>query len=116
MIPFTSDGCTGLSQLAYILGYRNTCIRQCCYLHDLAYWAGGPLSYKWAADKDLRLCVEQCTGNGLFRITGRIMQVGVWVLGFVPYKRSVWGYGKVPWVVTRLDSWGFRYISESAGR
>ena len=95
MIPFTSDGCTGLSWLARKLGYENLCVRRCCFYHDLAYWAGGPLSYKWAADEDLRLCVEKC--KNVPGITGRIMQIGVWVLGFFPYERSVWGYGKVPY-------------------
>lgn len=94
MIPFNSDGCTGLSWIANALGYHNDCVRRCCYLHDLAYWAGGPLSYKWDADKDLRLCVERC--KSVPGITGRLMQVAVWVLGFVPYKRSVWGYGNLP--------------------
>jgi hypothetical protein len=67
---FTSDGCTD-----FVNGTAEnpTLWRQCCVLHDLAYWAGGDKVALKQTDLDLRTCVA-ATGETAI---AEIMYLGV---------------------------------------
>jgi len=58
--PFYSDGCS-----LFVDGTptdpRLWC--ECCYVHDLAYWAGGTEAERLAADEALRDCVRAKTDD-----------------------------------------------------
>jgi hypothetical protein len=80
-VPFRFDGCSWWPDGDY---------RDCCQLHDYAYWCGGPAGARSAADESLRSCVAEKRGGAY----ARLMWLGVRVGGhpLVPlYFR--WGYG-----------------------
>lgn len=85
---FTSDGCSLFPD-----GTLNDRSRwcDCCFNHDIAYWRGGREEERKAADKALRACVFERTGN---KALAEMMYDGVRVGGspaFPTWYR--WGYG-----------------------
>src|SRR4029450_2413727 len=54
LADFKSDGCSMFPDGTYY---------SCCYLHDIAYWAGGTEEAREGADKTLRACVLEITHN-----------------------------------------------------
>lgn len=85
--PFTSDGCSKWPEGPR--GNRNLW-RECCFVHDISYWMGGPRAERLRADRDLKACVER---KGA-RFNSLLMYVGV-RLGGSPNRRTSyrWGYG-----------------------
>ncbi|WP_205702478.1 hypothetical protein [Inhella crocodyli] len=86
--PFQTDGCSRFADRSE-RSRSDWC--HCCVAHDLAYWQGGTVVEREAADAALRHCVTQASGSeGL----GRLMLAGVRVGGGpawpTPYR---WGYG-----------------------
>lgn len=85
--PFTSDGCSLWPE-----GPRSNpnLWRECCFVHDMAYWMGGPKSERLAADKRLKACVKS-RGEDLNSI---LMYIGV-RMGGTPFLNTSyrWGYG-----------------------
>jgi hypothetical protein len=81
--PFTTDGCTL---------WPNGSWEQCCVIHDMAYWCGGPDKLRRKADRDLRMCVDQKS-----HVNATLMYLGIRVFGTrwmpAPWR---WGYGH-PW-------------------
>lgn len=79
--PFTSDGCSA---------FPDRCWVDCCVEHDMAYWCGGTMADRCAADRKLRQCVTEKT-NGAF---ATMMYVGVRAGGLecLPFPWR-WGYG-----------------------
>jgi len=57
---FTSDGCT-LFPDGTMKDRDKWC--ECCLEHDIAYWKGGTKDDRLNADKALRQCVQERTGN-----------------------------------------------------
>ena len=86
--PFTSDGCSLFPDRFLITG-ADWCA--CCIEHDLAYWRGGTAEERQAADRRLRRCVSEKTGN---EVLARAMYDGVRA-GGSPYFYNWyrWGYG-----------------------
>jgi hypothetical protein len=86
--PFTSDGCT-LFPDGSLLEPQQWC--DCCFEHDLAYWRGGSMQEREAADQRLRDCVQEKTGDA---VLARSMYEGV-RFGGSPYFYNWyrWGYG-----------------------
>lgn len=60
MRPFYSDGCS-LFPDGKIGERRLWC--DCCFAHDIAYWRGGTREDRELADRALRQCVFQRTGD-----------------------------------------------------
>ena len=63
----------------------------CCFSHDMAYWRGGTREDRKEADKTLRACVMERTGN---KALAAMMYDGVRAGGspaFPTWYR--WGYG-----------------------
>ncbi len=60
LADFTSDGCS-----LFINGtFDNPELwKECCTLHDLAYWRGGTEAEREQADLAFKACVEKKTGN-----------------------------------------------------
>ena len=79
---FKSDGCSMFPDGNY---------RECCVEHDKAYFFGGSLKQRSAADKELYRCVRS-KGNGKF--LSRVIWLGVRVGGvsFLPTPFR-WGFG-----------------------
>ncbi len=79
---FKSDGCSLFPDGNY---------RECCVEHDKAYYVGGSLKERRAADKELYGCVRS-KGNSKF--LSSIMYIGVRVGGvsFLPTPFR-WGFG-----------------------
>lgn len=82
---FVSDGCT-LSTDAFG--------KNCCELHDLAYWLGGPRDERLVADRRLRECTRARS-----RVYWLIQYLGVRIFGgrfapdFILNKQFRWGFG-----------------------
>jgi hypothetical protein len=91
---FTSDGCSLFPDRSLITE-DDWC--ECCLDHDIAYWRGGTEEERLAADRALRDCVLEKTGNADL---AALMYDGV-RLGGSPYFYSWyrWGYG---WSYGRL--------------
>jgi hypothetical protein len=86
--PFSTDGCSLFPDRA-LIGKADWC--RCCLAHDLAYWRGGSVEERLAADRDLRACVAQTTGNsGLAELMYAGVRAGGGPYFFTPYR---WGYG-----------------------
>lgn len=85
---FKSDGCSLFPDNSLILE-KDWCY--CCFKHDMVYWHGGTESERSAADKALRDCVLQKTGN---EELAQLMYTGV-RFGGSPYFYNWyrWGYG-----------------------
>jgi len=98
-----SDGCSG----GMSAGYQSLCDelkiygkdlpwRECCVIHDQAYYYGGSREEKKAADKALKKCVAQKLGDTITgRLLGEAMESAVRI-GGVPYLSTDyrWGYGE----------------------
>jgi len=82
LADFKSDGCSLFPDGDYY---------SCCYLHDVAYWPGGTAEEREHADKALRACVLEITGDPALAET---MFHGVRVGGGPELPTSYrWGYG-----------------------
>lgn len=98
-----SDGCSGgmseiYGKLKFLhLKYGETLPwRQCCVVHDRAYYNGGEKKEKTAADKELKNCVSEIVGpKHLGFVLGGLMEDVVWI-GGLPYFPTTyrWGYGE----------------------
>ena len=88
LTPFTSDGCSLFPEDS-LINSDDWC--SCCFEHDIAYWRGGTLEEREAADRALRDCVLAKTNNGAL---ARVMYEGVRI-GGSPYFYNWyrWGYG-----------------------
>ena len=64
----------------------------CCYVHDMAYWAGGTAAERRRADLNLHQCVVDVTGRNY--VASGVMYAAVSIFGLpgVP-TRVRWGYG-----------------------
>lgn len=85
---FSSDGCS-LFPDSSLISESDWC--DCCFQHDVAYWKGGTRTERESADRLLRDCVQDKTGNS---VLARSMYEGV-RLGGSPYFYNWyrWGYG-----------------------
>jgi len=86
--PFSSDGCSLFPDSSAMTSH-DWC--DCCFQHDIAYWRGGTAEQRKAADRLLRQCVTEKTGNSAL---AALMYEGVRV-GGSPYFHTWyrWGYG-----------------------
>ncbi len=85
---FASDGCS-LFPDGSIRDPAQWC--ECCFMHDVAYWRGGPRTDRRQADEALRSCVLERTGD---TVLAKLMYDGVRAGGhpvFPTWYR--WGYG-----------------------
>lgn len=85
---FTSDGCSLFPDGT--VNHRSLWC-DCCFNHDIAYWRGGSEDERREADKTLRRCVLDRTGNAAL---AEAMHDGVRLGGnpvFPTWYR--WGYG-----------------------
>jgi hypothetical protein len=98
-----SDGCSGgmsasyakLSGIHELFG-ETLPWRECCVVHDRAYYYGGTREEKRAADEALKQCVAQKIGNDILgKLLGSGMQLAV-SIGGLPYFSTPyrWGYGE----------------------
>jgi len=85
---FSSDGCS-LFPDGTLANKNLWC--DCCFEHDIAYWQGGNREQKKQADKILRICIQQKTGNSLLASS---MYYAVTIGGFPIFPTWYrWGYG-----------------------
>lgn len=81
--PFTTDGCSMWPDGTW---------RECCVVHDVSYWCGGP-EKRSIADRNLQACVRRKST----RANAFFMYLGVRLGGYrwwpFPWR---WGYG-YPW-------------------
>jgi hypothetical protein len=88
MQPFSTDGCSRFPDRSLI---DKSDWRDCCVVHDLAYWRGGTSDERLDADRELKACVVKVTGN---KALGELMFAGVRMGGGPYYYTSYrWGYG-----------------------
>ena len=86
--PFESDGCS-LFPDGSLLTQNVWC--ECCVQHDIAYWQGGAELKKIQADKALKKCIQEKTGNDLL---AEAMYQGVKLGGHPIFPNWYrWGYG-----------------------
>jgi hypothetical protein len=78
--PFTTDGCSLWPDGAW---------QECCVVHDVSYWCGGP-STRIEADRQLRACVAEWSGS----LKPILMYAGIRLGGnrWLPFPWR-WGYG-----------------------
>jgi hypothetical protein len=82
LADFKSDGCSLFPDGTYY---------SCCYLHDVAYWPGGPADERERADKSLRACIQDMTQNvALAEAMYQAVRVGGGPELPTSYR---WGYG-----------------------
>jgi len=88
LAPFSTDGCSSFPDRSLITN-EDWC--HCCVVHDLAYWRGGTAQERATADRQLRTCVANTTGNPPL---ADLMYAGVRA-GGGPYfyTNYRWGYG-----------------------
>lgn len=94
-----SDGCSGGMSAIYekmtFLHKKHGKIlqwRQCCEIHDQAYYYGGTKKDKQNADKALNACVSLVVGD---KYLGKAMQIAVEIAGGPNLPTSYrWGYGE----------------------
>lgn len=88
--PFTTDGC---SEFPDGTPRHRKIWRDCCVVHDRAYWRGGTYDERLEADRALQTCVTAVGEPAV----AKVMLAGVRVGGSpwwpTPYR---WGYGW-PW-------------------
>ena len=98
-VKLHSDGCSGgmssiYAQLKFLHKKHGKTLewRQCCEIHDEAYYYGGSKEQKKTADEKLGVCVTKVVGSQFF---GKTMQIAVKIGGGpylpTPYR---WGYGE----------------------
>ncbi|WP_299596787.1 FAD-binding oxidoreductase [uncultured Microbulbifer sp.] len=89
--PFTSDGCSAFPDGTI---EQSKLWLECCQAHDYAYWKGGAMAEREAADDALKACVET-TGEEQIAL---LMLAGVRI-GGTPYLPTDfrWGYGWPMW-------------------
>lgn len=98
---FKSDGCSHFPDGTL---KQEALWCECCIAHDIAYWQGGTLKQKQAADQTLRDCVSHKTNNPLLADT---MYYGVTLGGLPVYPVWYrWGFG---WSYGR----GFKPLSQT---
>jgi hypothetical protein len=99
LADFTSDGCSLFLDGTF---EQPDLWKECCRLHDIAYWRGGTKKEREQADLSFKKCVEKKTGNPQF---AELMYQAVRA-GGAPYFPTWyrWGYG---WPVGR----GYRELS-----
>ena len=94
-----SDGCSGgmsklYSKLTFLHPVHGNELRwrECCVIHDKAYYYGGSKAEKEKADQELRTCVTGIVGNDFL---GKLMEAAV-DIGGGPYLPAPfrWGYGE----------------------
>jgi len=94
-----SDGCSGGMSAFYKKmkflhkKYGNKLSwRECCTIHDKAYYYGGSKAHKKRADIELNSCVSQIVGQ---KYLGKAMEIAV-KIGGGPYLPTSfrWGYGE----------------------
>ncbi|WP_413586908.1 hypothetical protein [Bdellovibrio sp. HCB274] len=87
ILPFTSDGCTmspnGPKEHPYAFF-------ECCVQHDYAYWQGGTLKQKEAADLSLKSCIAEHSNENIGSIYYRAVNLGGGPQFNTPFR---WGYG-----------------------
>ena len=93
-----TDGCSGGMSASYAkLSQGKTLLwRQCCVVHDEAYYYGGTREEKSTADKALNTCVaKKLGGKASGKILGSLMN-GAVAIGGLPYFDTSyrWGYGE----------------------
>lgn len=94
--PFSSDGCSMFPDGSLV---KPSSWKQCCLVHDMAYWRGGTHTQRLKADRALRRCVEEVTGD---HALAESMYWGVRAGGSPYFPNSYrWGYG---WQYERLYS------------
>jgi hypothetical protein len=98
-----SDGCSGGMSASYsklttlhqqygkVLPWRD-----CCVIHDKAYYFGGSKTQKLAADQSLKECVADTIGeDNLGIVLGELMDKTVTIGGLPYFPTSYrWGYGE----------------------
>ena len=99
-----SDGCSGgmsasYAKLPQIIRDRfgeTLCWRECCEIHDRAYYYGGTREEKGAADEALRKCVAKKLDESTVGILhGKAMEAAVDIGGSPYFSTSYrWGYGE----------------------
>jgi len=85
--PFTSDGCSSFPDgtFEHKLLWRN-----CCVVHDKAYWQGGTADQRKLADLELESCVAEVGEPNI----AKLMLAGVRVGGSPHWPTQFrWGYG-----------------------
>ena len=98
---YHSDGCSGgmsatYSKLKFLHAKYGETLpwRDCCVIHDKAYYYGGSKEEKKMADAVLKECVSKtigCSNSGL--VLGNIMEDAVWIGGAPYYPTSYrWGF------------------------
>lgn len=99
-----SDGCSGGMSASYALlpqavrdRFGETlCWRECCVVHDRAYYYGGTREEKEAADEALKKCVSKKLDDEIVGVLlGSAMEAAVHI-GGLPYFSTAyrWGYGE----------------------
>lgn len=94
-----SDGCSGgmsaiYENLSFLHKKHGKTLqwRQCCEVHDKAYYYGGSKLDKQNADNVLNVCVSQVVGH---KYLGKVMQIAVEIGGGPNLPTSYrWGYGE----------------------
>lgn len=99
-----SDGCSGGMSASYARlpqairdRFGDTLPwRECCVVHDRAYYYGGTREDKKAADEALKQCVAQTLDDSaLGELLGSAMQIAVSIGGLPYFSTSYrWGYGE----------------------
>jgi len=93
LADFTSDGCSMFIDGTF---EKPELWKECCLLHDMAYWRGGTEEERKQADLAFKACVEKKTGDP---VLAKLMYEAVRAGGaphFPTWYR--WGYG---WPVGR---------------
>jgi len=81
VVPFSSNGCSG---------FREATFFSCCYVHDLAYWAGGTWGDRARADRALWRCVYDVSGERIVADIGYLLVT----LGAIPGRFIKDGWGR----------------------
>ena len=99
-----SDGCSGGMSASFAKlpqkirdRFGETLLwRECCVVHDRAYYYGGTREEKQAADEALKQCVARTLGDDISgELLGSAMQFAVSIGGLPYFATSYrWGYGK----------------------
>ena len=80
-ISFSSNGCSGFREARFF---------SCCFVHDLAYWAGGTRADRTTADRALWRCVFDISGERIAADIGYLLVR----LGAIPGRFIKDGWGR----------------------